>query len=85
MQAPTTSVSSAESGSIPIWRGVVILALAAATIVACLWGTAPATKSELGVVMDLPGSLIGLWGSDQPISEAEKVILPSDTEFAKKI
>ena len=34
--------------------------------------------------MELPGTLVGLWGSDQPVSEAEKVILPADTEFAKK-
>jgi hypothetical protein len=85
MQAPSNSVSSAESGSIPVWRGVVIVALAAITIVACLWGSSTATKSEPGVVMELPSTLVGLWGSDQPVSEAEKVILPADTEFAKKI
>jgi hypothetical protein len=34
--------------------------------------------------MQLPGELVGLWGSDQPVSESEKVILPPDTEFAKK-
>jgi hypothetical protein len=85
MQVTTTSVSSAKSGSNSVWRSVVILVLAGLTIVACLWGTAPATKSEPGVVMELPGTLTGLWGSDQPVSEAEKVILPVDTEFAKKI
>jgi hypothetical protein len=75
----------AEKRSIPVWRGVVIVLLAAGTVAACLWGSPPATKSEPGVVMKLPGSLIGLWGSDQPVSESEKVILPADTEFAKKI
>jgi hypothetical protein len=85
MQAPPNSVSSAESGSISIWRGAVIVALAVVTMVACLWGTSPSTKSEPGVVMDLPDTLVGLWGSDQSVSEAERVILPADTEFAKKI
>ena len=85
MQSPSTTLLPAEKRSIPVWRGVVIVLLAAATIVACLWGSPPATKSEPGVVMELPGSLIGLWGSDQPVSESEKVILPADTEFAKKI
>lgn len=85
MQSPSTTLSTAEKNTIPVWRGVVIVCLAAATVVACLWGTPPSTKSEPGVVMELPGSLTGLWGSDQPVSESEKVILPADTEFAKKI
>ena len=83
MQA-SPSVSLAESGVIPVWRWAVIVALAVGTVVACLWGSSAATKSEPGVVMELPGTLVGLWGSDQPVSEAEKVILPADTEFAKK-
>jgi len=62
-----------------------MLAFAAITFAACFWGTPPAGKSEPGIVMQLPSELVGLWGSDQPVSEAEKVILPPDTEFAKKI
>lgn len=85
MSTPSTSVSPVEKNSVPVWRGAVIVLLVAATVVACLWGTPPAAKSEPGVVMDLPDSLIGLWGSNQPVSESEKVILPADTEFAKKI
>ena len=85
MQSLSTTLLPGKKRAIPIWRGLVIVLLAAVTVIACLWGTPPATKSEPGVVMELPGSLIGLWGSDQPISESEKVILPADTEFAKKI
>ncbi len=85
MQSPSTTLLPAEKRSIPVWRGVVIVLLAAGTVAACLWGSPPAKKSEPGVVMELPGSLTGLWGSDQPVSESEKVILPADTEFAKKI
>jgi hypothetical protein len=85
MQSLSTTLLPGKKRAIPIWRGFVIVLLAAVTVIACLWGTPPATKSEPGVVMELPGSLIGLWGSDQPVSESEKVILPADTEFAKKI
>lgn len=85
MQPLSTTLLPGKKRAIPIWRGLVIVLLAAVTVIACLWGTPPATKSEPGVVMELPGSLIGLWGSDQPVSESEKVILPADTEFAKKI
>jgi hypothetical protein len=85
MQSLSTTLSPGKKRAIPLWRGLVIVLLAAVTVIACLWCTPPATKSEPGVVMELPGSLIGLWGSDQPISESEKVILPADTEFAKKI
>jgi hypothetical protein len=85
MQSLSTTLLPGKKRAIPIWRGLVIVLLAAVTVIACLWGTPPATKSEPGVVMELPGSLIGLWGSDQPVSESEKVILPADTEFAKKI
>lgn len=85
MQSLSTTLLPGKKRAIPIWRGLVIVLLAAVTVIACLWGTPPATKSEPGVAMELPGSLIGLWGSDQPVSESEKVILPADTEFAKKI
>ncbi|MEO6848422.1 MAG: exosortase C-terminal domain/associated protein EpsI [Chthoniobacterales bacterium] len=40
--------------------------------------------SKAGVVMHLPDSVGNFWGIDQPVSEGEKVILPRDTEFAKK-
>jgi hypothetical protein len=85
MSSPSTTLSPVEKRGIPVWRGVVIVLLALLTVVACLWGTPPATKSEPGVTMKLPSTLIGLWGSDQPVSESERVILPADTEFAKKI
>jgi hypothetical protein len=84
MQTPTSLASPAERSSFPLWRPLLVLALAALTVIACLWGTPPATKSEPGIVMKLPGTLVGLWGSEQPVSESEKVILPADTEFAKK-
>jgi len=35
--------------------------------------------------MDLPGTVGKLWGTEQPVSESEKVMLPPDTQFAKKL
>jgi hypothetical protein len=37
-----------------------------------------------GVTMALPDDIGPWWGFDRSISEAEKTILPSDTEFARK-
>ncbi|MCS7009179.1 MAG: EpsI family protein, partial [Chthoniobacterales bacterium] len=39
---------------------------------------------EAGVVMDLPGSVMGMAGHDVEVSEAELTILPKDTQFAKR-
>jgi len=59
--------------------------LAGLTVAACLVGTPPAGVSETGVSLDLPGEVAGLWGTTQDVSEAERVILPPDTRFAKKM
>ena len=87
MQASSVSDPSdhAASRTIPVGRILVVLTLAVLTVVASLWISPPTAKSETGVLMTLPGSLGGLWGTDQPISDSEKVILPPDTEFAKKL
>jgi hypothetical protein len=37
-----------------------------------------------GVSMELPAYLLGMPGQEQEVSEGERVILPADTEFAKK-
>jgi len=45
----------------------------------------PAAKiSEPGVVMHWPDKVLGFTGTDEPVSDGEKVLLPPDTEFAKK-
>jgi hypothetical protein len=66
-------------------RGLVVLALAAVTVAACLWSSPASSRSEAGIDMNLPASLNGFWGADQRISESERAILPRDTEFAKKL
>lgn len=46
--------------------------------------TRPNVIPEAGVVLDLPDQVLGMWGEDQEVSEAERIILPEDTEFAKR-
>lgn len=45
----------------------------------------PNSVSEPGVRMTLPDFLSPYLGMEQDVSEAEKLILPADTEFARKI
>jgi hypothetical protein len=68
-----------------LWRSAVVVILAAITVVACLVGTPPAGQSEAGISMNLPNSVGDFWGTAQDVSESERVILPKDTEFAKKL
>jgi hypothetical protein len=80
-----TSISTADAPPPPIWKPLVLGGLALATVAACIWGSPAAHHSEPGIVMNLPGSIGALWGTDQPVSDSERVILPPDTEFAKKL
>jgi exosortase len=65
-------------------RSLTVTGLAVATAFLCLWATPPSGLTVAGVIMDLPQNM-GRWrGFDTPISEAEKTILPTDTEFARK-
>jgi EpsI family protein len=68
-----------------IWRGLVVAALAGATVAACLWALPPPSRSEAGIDMNLPDSVNGFRGTDQEVSASELAILPRDTEFAKKL
>jgi hypothetical protein len=77
--------TSAPAQSLPVWRIAAIAGLAAATAAACLWITPETAKSEPGIKMELPNTVGKLWGTEQPISESEKAILPEDTGFAKKL
>ncbi|MGB7839719.1 MAG: exosortase-associated EpsI family protein, partial [Terrimicrobiaceae bacterium] len=70
---------------VPIWRSLIVIALTALTVAACLWVVPPPSRSETGVDMNLPASVDKFVGSDQEISPSERVILPPDTEFAKKL
>jgi hypothetical protein len=69
----------------PAVKAVLLVLAAAMAVVACLWASPPVARSEAGIMMELPGSIGGYWGTEQPVSEAEREILPEDTEFAKKL
>jgi len=59
--------------------------LAVVTVILCGWGYRHQTIPEAGVSMDLPDRVGGFVGKDVEVSEGERVILPKDTEFAKKL
>lgn len=84
MSAVAESTIPSQTG-IPIWRSLVVLLLAGLTVMACLVGTPPAGKSEAGIRLELPDSVGTYYGTNEPVSESERVILPEDTEFAKKL
>jgi len=64
-----------------------LLLLVATSIAAALILRIPPAEehAEAGVSLSLPDRVNGFTGTDQDISEAERVILPKDTGFAKKI
>ncbi|MEO8206815.1 MAG: exosortase-associated EpsI family protein [Chthoniobacterales bacterium] len=89
---PQTISSSSENADFagsnfqaPWWKIVLLLLLTGGTIWWCLQPSQTQASSKSGVIMSLPSSYGRFWGSDQPVSEGEKVILPSDTEFVKKL
>ncbi len=83
--ATVSSPDSPDASQRLILRASAIVALAAATVAACLFITPETGTSEAGIIMDLPGTVGKLWGTEQPVSESEKVMLPPDTQFAKKL
>jgi hypothetical protein len=67
-----------------LWRAFVLVLLVGLTLLACRLFHDVDTKTEPGVIMDLPDSLGKYLGFDSDITESERLILPRDTEFAKK-
>ena len=67
-----------------LWRCFILLLLAGLTLLACRFFHDVDTKTEPGVIMNLPDSVGNYIGFDTDVTESEHVILPSDTEFAKK-
>ncbi len=69
--------------NIPMWRSAVVVVLVGGTIALCL-GVQPVEQGDdAGVNLDLPVILLHYAGEKGAVSEAEKQILPADTEFAK--
>jgi EpsI family protein len=70
--------------SLPLNRSVLVAVLAVVTALLCIWTTPPTGQTVAGVTMTLPDEVGQWWGFQQPMSEAEKMLLPSDTEFQRK-
>lgn len=64
-------------------RGLVAITILGAGIYFCLTSSDLDVSPQTGVIMELPLTLAGLAGTEQEVTEAERVILPEDTEFAK--
>ncbi|HEY8900529.1 MAG TPA: exosortase-associated EpsI family protein [Chthoniobacterales bacterium] len=69
----------------PVVKYLAFGALAAVVFFICVWGPPPPEIEQPGVKMQLPATILGFAGKDQPISEGEKVMLPEDTEIVKKL
>jgi EpsI family protein len=70
--------------SFPLTRSMTVAAMALLTVLFCIWTTPPTSQTVAGVTLTLPEDVGTWWGFDQSISEAEKTLLPSDTEFERK-
>jgi hypothetical protein len=73
-----------ESFRESLWRCFILVLLTGLTLLACRLFHDVDTKTEPGVIMNLPDSIGDYIGFDSDITESERVILPRDTEFAKK-
>ena len=73
-----------ESFRESLWRSFILVLLTGLTLLACRLFHDVDTKTEPGVIMNLPDSIGDYIGFDSDITESERVILPRDTEFAKK-
>ena len=73
-----------ESFRESLWRSFILVLLTGLTLLACRLFHDVDTKTEPGVVMNLPDNIRDYLGFDSDITQSERVILPKDTEFAKK-
>jgi len=67
-----------------LWRCLILVLLAGLTLLACRLFHDVDTKTEPGVSMNLPDSIGNYIGFGADITASERLILPGDTEFAKK-
>jgi hypothetical protein len=97
---PTSSIVSVESappdfkrseavasGGVPLWRSVALLLIGGVVWLFFYEKPHATIPPQAGVVMHLPGYVEvggGFVGTTVPVSEAEHLILPKDTEFVRK-
>ena len=75
----------ANGAQISPWRSAVLLFIGFGTLALCHFTGNVSGVTEAGVTMNLPIFLNQYMGQDQETSLAEKVMLPGDTQFAKKV
>ncbi len=70
---------------LPVWRAVLFVAFIAVTTMICVVQPKEIGVGSLpGVKMSLPHQIGEYWGYDQEVGAAERLLLPEDTEFARK-
>ncbi len=77
-------VVASQKGSVLMIRVGIFLLLVAIATLTSIWIQPIDRVTDPGVVLELPDVVEAFVGTDQEISEAERVILPEDTGFAKK-
>lgn len=78
-------VSSESAHSIPVWKSIAVIAFGVVLLVICKITPDATTISDPGVLMSLPHKIGDYWGNSMEASQAEKLGLPSDTEFERKM
>jgi hypothetical protein len=83
MHDRSTVTNVPRPGVLPARAGYV-LGLTLVTFLVCWFAPEPKAGGEAGVVMQLPDTIGELYGHDEAVSEAELLILPKDTTYARK-
>jgi Protein of unknown function (DUF3485) len=83
--SPVVQVQSVLNWNAFIFRTIVAVTLASVTVAVCLWSPAVNSPTQAGVITKLPEYIGSYFSQEQAISEAEKMILPADTEFARRV
>jgi Protein of unknown function (DUF3485) len=74
----------APIGQVPIWRSAFVLSLTLLVILAYYLNPPLNVAPQAGVVMDLPVIVGDYFGKEGGMSDAEKGILPADTEMVRR-
>jgi len=82
--SPTTESKKNLVLSFPLTNSITVAALTVITALGCIWTTPPTGQTTAGVTMTLPSDIGSWWGFGEDMTEAEKTILPSDTEFQRR-